>query len=346
MKIDFAQFSGAKMVCKDLTGAQSRNRTSDTRIFNPLLYQLSYLGTLGGAEIDKAAGAVQRVLQEFCRAGKIGAATAGCGPERDPRRGSDWPWCSRVRQAPDVAPRFRDPCCGGARLARSCQAESHEGSGRRSCSLAGGMRCPTRPRRPAGRDREPAGPAVARGAGDGNLSPGGGRGNAGRPRLGRIVSFGGNGTGDADRQSRSHFVLPSRLAVRPRPDSQRLPGLLAVKRSRGPVQPVGDGDRAPVPCGKSRGDFRDGGIGTGRDGRIRRGVRLHQRGQRHVAAGRGQGPPGKFRQPDIAAVSTRSEGTCSIPSIPYRAAGAIAQETMAIRPETSLLHNSMTASSR
>ena len=26
-------------------GAQDRNRTSDTRIFNPLLYQLSYLGT-------------------------------------------------------------------------------------------------------------------------------------------------------------------------------------------------------------------------------------------------------------------------------------------------------------
>jgi hypothetical protein len=26
------------------SGAQSRNRTSDTRIFNPLLYQLSYLG--------------------------------------------------------------------------------------------------------------------------------------------------------------------------------------------------------------------------------------------------------------------------------------------------------------
>ncbi len=25
-------------------GAQGRNRTSDTRIFNPLLYQLSYLG--------------------------------------------------------------------------------------------------------------------------------------------------------------------------------------------------------------------------------------------------------------------------------------------------------------
>ena len=26
------------------SGAQDRNRTSDTRIFNPLLYQLSYLG--------------------------------------------------------------------------------------------------------------------------------------------------------------------------------------------------------------------------------------------------------------------------------------------------------------
>ena len=29
---------------KEDCGAQSRNRTSDTRIFNPLLYQLSYLG--------------------------------------------------------------------------------------------------------------------------------------------------------------------------------------------------------------------------------------------------------------------------------------------------------------
>ena len=31
---------------RELSGAQSRNRTSDTRIFNPLLYQLSYLGTV------------------------------------------------------------------------------------------------------------------------------------------------------------------------------------------------------------------------------------------------------------------------------------------------------------
>lgn len=29
-----------------MSGAQRRNRTTDTRIFNPLLYQLSYLGAL------------------------------------------------------------------------------------------------------------------------------------------------------------------------------------------------------------------------------------------------------------------------------------------------------------
>lgn len=29
-----------------LHGAQTRDRTTDTRIFSPLLYQLSYLGTL------------------------------------------------------------------------------------------------------------------------------------------------------------------------------------------------------------------------------------------------------------------------------------------------------------
>ena len=28
-----------------MNGAQTRNRTKDTRIFSPLLYQLSYLGT-------------------------------------------------------------------------------------------------------------------------------------------------------------------------------------------------------------------------------------------------------------------------------------------------------------
>ena len=32
-------------------GAQARNRTTDTRIFSPLLYRLSYLGTPGSSVI-------------------------------------------------------------------------------------------------------------------------------------------------------------------------------------------------------------------------------------------------------------------------------------------------------
>ncbi len=52
------------------SGAQSRNRTSDTRIFNPLLYRLSYLGPdqsadwhpWGGGLIRQGIGAVQRGL--------------------------------------------------------------------------------------------------------------------------------------------------------------------------------------------------------------------------------------------------------------------------------------------
>ena len=32
--------------------AQSRNRTSDTRIFSPLLYQLSYLGEVAGTGFE------------------------------------------------------------------------------------------------------------------------------------------------------------------------------------------------------------------------------------------------------------------------------------------------------
>ena len=34
--------------------AQNRNRTSDTRIFSPLLYQLSYLGEIAGAGFEPA----------------------------------------------------------------------------------------------------------------------------------------------------------------------------------------------------------------------------------------------------------------------------------------------------
>src|SRR6185312_15985509 len=36
-----------------LTGGQGRNRTTDTRIFSPLLYQLSYLAAGGGRVLDR-----------------------------------------------------------------------------------------------------------------------------------------------------------------------------------------------------------------------------------------------------------------------------------------------------
>ena len=36
-----------------LCGGQGRNRTADTRIFSPLLYQLSYLATLGSLTLPK-----------------------------------------------------------------------------------------------------------------------------------------------------------------------------------------------------------------------------------------------------------------------------------------------------
>ncbi len=38
-------------------GGQGRNRTTDTRIFSPLLYQLSYLASLMSGVLDRRIGA-------------------------------------------------------------------------------------------------------------------------------------------------------------------------------------------------------------------------------------------------------------------------------------------------
>ena len=50
----------ADEIFKGESGAQSRNRTSDTRIFNPLLYQLSYLGSVRTPKGDWKSGAYRR----------------------------------------------------------------------------------------------------------------------------------------------------------------------------------------------------------------------------------------------------------------------------------------------
>ena len=44
------QFVTTSLGQKRLDGAQGQNRTADTRIFNPLLYRLSYLGVPCGTE--------------------------------------------------------------------------------------------------------------------------------------------------------------------------------------------------------------------------------------------------------------------------------------------------------
>ena len=46
-------------------GAQGRNRTSDTRIFNPLLYQLSYLGVLRKGCSPQAQGVLYTIWPPF-----------------------------------------------------------------------------------------------------------------------------------------------------------------------------------------------------------------------------------------------------------------------------------------
>ena len=57
---EFAVISGLYVMPQDaaesherVTGGQGRNRTTDTRIFSPLLYQLSYLAAGGGRVLDR-----------------------------------------------------------------------------------------------------------------------------------------------------------------------------------------------------------------------------------------------------------------------------------------------------
>ena len=55
--------SGCFMI---LSGAQGRNRTADTRIFNPLLYRLSYLGTKGFTLYLVRMRTVNRKVPYYC----------------------------------------------------------------------------------------------------------------------------------------------------------------------------------------------------------------------------------------------------------------------------------------
>ncbi len=81
-------------------GAQRRNRTADTGIFNPLLYRLSYLGV----------GAIKRILRQvvngkfhflsrsslFCAASSISVTSVAEAALRRPQRRDSSPFSKRV----------------------------------------------------------------------------------------------------------------------------------------------------------------------------------------------------------------------------------------------------------
>src|SRR5205085_7197732 len=66
-----------------LSHGQGRNRTGDTWIFSPLLYQLSYLPSRGGRIIDKRRGIARSAhLHWPCAAG---SADQTCAFQKQPR---------------------------------------------------------------------------------------------------------------------------------------------------------------------------------------------------------------------------------------------------------------------
>ena len=54
-------------------GGQGRNRTADTRIFSPLLYQLSYLATLGALMLPKRTTDLKQPSQNCQRSAASGS---------------------------------------------------------------------------------------------------------------------------------------------------------------------------------------------------------------------------------------------------------------------------------
>ena len=57
-------YKGNCLFLKGFYGGQGRNRTTDTRIFSPLLYQLSYLAAVGeGRVLDRAGSRASSNLE-------------------------------------------------------------------------------------------------------------------------------------------------------------------------------------------------------------------------------------------------------------------------------------------
>jgi hypothetical protein len=78
--VDHCHASGKIPRRPSLRSAQTRNRTADTGIFNPLLYQLSYLGPHGEGRRGGETSEIQRLLSRVHR------AAASARPRRDDDR--------------------------------------------------------------------------------------------------------------------------------------------------------------------------------------------------------------------------------------------------------------------
>src|SRR5437016_14118135 len=55
--------SARRLSVADAASGQGQNRTADTRIFSPLLYQLSYLADEAGQELSEPTGEVGVLVQ-------------------------------------------------------------------------------------------------------------------------------------------------------------------------------------------------------------------------------------------------------------------------------------------
>ena len=109
-------------------GGQGRNRTTDTRIFNPLLYQLSYLATspgTGAARRKDCGGREARIIAVRPRSVARGRENGACRPKgRMPRQGPASSArrparrrcrCSAARRAPPTSPGTCDRATAASR---------------------------------------------------------------------------------------------------------------------------------------------------------------------------------------------------------------------------------------
>ena len=89
-------------VPKQVNGGQGRDRTTDTRIFNPLLYQLSYLAIEKASRLNAPPAEEPRQGPAFSGVGRRGVKHGGTPRDKSTRIGRIWksPHARRARKLP------------------------------------------------------------------------------------------------------------------------------------------------------------------------------------------------------------------------------------------------------